>query len=367
MNYPLVSAVILNFNGKKNLPDILPRCLFSVLCSDYPNLEVIFFDNGSTDGSVEFVKQKFQSNAKLKIVAIHNNCGPGAGYNKAIEYTRGKYVIILNNDVELESDSIQELVSAMESDSAIGIAHSKIMFFDRLHIQSVGNLLDMNFSTVSIGNNEEDQGQYDSAFEPTFPPGACMILRRSMIEMIGLFDPNYFFYHDDIDVGLRARIAGFKVMYVPSSIAYHVEGGTMSGYTEKNGLNYYSLISRLGLFIKNFEFKSILKNGIPMLVSYFLAISIFLKNGDIALIFKTFFWTISNFKNDWKSRQFIQHRIRRIPDSELFEYFIDYTLFLSGIRMTPPFKWIFGRHGSSAKSLKGLTDAYYRNHKVTLN
>jgi GT2 family glycosyltransferase len=335
----------------------------SVLLSDYPNLEIVFFDNGSTDGSVEFVKQKFQSDARLEIIAIPDNCGPAVGYNKAVEYTRGKYILILNNDVELESNSIQELVSAMESDPAIGIAYSRIMFFDRFHIQTVGNLLDLTLCTVPVGINEKDQGQYASVFEPTVPPGSCMIVRRSMIERIGLFDPNYFFYHDDVDLGLRARIAGFKVIYVPSSIAYHADKSTSSSSMERSKINYYSLNSRVGLFTKNFAFESILKNGIPMFVSYVLTLSSLLKEGGI-LAFQSSFWSIGNFKNDWKRRQFIQKRLRRIPDSELFEYFLDNTLLLSGIKSTPPLKWILGKKSCPIQSLSCSTHTYYRNHKV---
>ena len=261
----------MNFNGKEKLGDVLVHCLSSVLGSNYPNLEVIFFDNGSTDDSVRLVKQEFQLDTKLRIISIPVNCGAIQGYNKAVEYTRGKYVVLLNNDVELESDSIKNLVNVIENDSAIGIAHGKIMRFDRIHIQTVGNLLDLTFANCyAVGQNEEDHGQYDSPFEPTYPCGACMILRKSMLVKIGLFDPNYFFYHDDTDLGMRARIAGFKIMYVPSSIAYHKEGGTVDSSSKISELTFYVLISRVGLFIKNLEFKSILKIGIPMLVSYLL-------------------------------------------------------------------------------------------------
>ena len=365
MSYPLVSAVILNFNGKTRLPEILLRCVSSVLNSDYPNLEVLFFDNGSTDGSVEFVKNETQSNARLRILAIRDNCGPAMGYNKAVEYATGKYVVILNNDVELESDSISELVSAIEGNPTIGIAHSKIMFFDRCHIQTVGNILDLTLCVVPAGTNEKDQGQYDSAFEPTIPPGSCMIIRRSLIERIGLFDSNYILYHDDIDFGLRTRLAGFKIMYVPSSIAYHVDHGTVSSSMNQSEMNYYTLNSRVGLSIKNFEFKSILTNGAPLFLSYILTLFTFLRNGGTILAFKSFFWSLGNFKNDWEHRQFVQKRIRKISDKELFENFMGYGLLISGVKTTPALKWIFRNQSTPAKTLKGLTEIYYRNHKIS--
>lgn len=333
-----------------------------MLESDYPNLEVIFFDNGSTDDSVQFVKQRFQTDARLRIRGIPKNCGPGAGNNKAMEHTRGKYVAFLNNDVEMESGSIRELVKAMEKDSAIGIATSKIMFFDRRHINTVGNLLDLTMDSFCIGYNEEDQGQYDSVFEPTFPSGACMLLRRSMIERIGLFDPNYFFYHDDSDVGMRARLAGYKVMYVPSSVAYHKEGGTSSSSLEKNELIYHTLKSRVGLFTKNLEFKSILKLGIPMFVKYALDVSAFFLRGGAMLAAKSVLWSLANFKNDWKRRQIIQKRIRRVSDDELFKYFLGYSVFLFLIKTARPLRYIAGHQGNPVKFVKRFIDAYYRNH-----
>ena len=90
----------------------------------------------------------------------------------------------------------------------------------------------------------------------------------------------------------------------------------------------------------------------------------FIKNGCIALAFKSLFWSLCNFKNDWKNRQVVQKRLRRIPDSELFEYFINYPNLLSYVASMPPLKWIIGNESRFVKSVNQLTDAYYRDHKV---
>jgi len=238
------------------------------------------------------------------------------------------------------------------------------MHFDRLHIQNVGNILDLTLSTYSIGYNEEDTGQYDSIYEPTFPAGACMIMRRSMIEQIGLFDPNYLFYHDDCDVGLRARLAGFKVMYVPSSIVYHKEGSTRSGYFNRNQLLYYSLNSRVGLFIKNLEFRSMLKIGIPFFLRNCLDIYAFLEHGDALLAIRSMLWILRNFKNDWKRRQIVQKKIRKISDGDLFEHFLDYSGFLLYLKMTRPLRWIVRPQDNLFKYVNCVSDVYYRDHKA---
>ena len=308
LDFPLVSAIILNFNGKKKLGDILVHCVSSVLDSDYPNLEVVFFDNGSTDDSVEFVKEKFKTDKKLRIIGIPKNCGPSEGYNKAIEHTRGKYVLILNNDIEVEKNSIQELVEAMERDPAIGIAQGKTKFLDRLRIQSAGGLMDLTLTTRYIGCNEEDKGQYESIIETTVPHGACMILRSSMIQEIGLFDSNYLFYHDDHDLGMRARLAGFKVMYIPSSVFYHKEGGPNHTFLKSNEGTYYDINSRVGLFIKNLELKSMLRIGIPVFTNNVISISKLIARGGAIYAVKSVFWSLRNLRNDLSRRQIVQKR-----------------------------------------------------------
>jgi GT2 family glycosyltransferase len=362
----LVSAIILNFNGIDNLKEILTRCVASVLNSDYPNLEVIFFDNGSTDRSIEVVKQEFKRNPKLKIIGIPKNCGPTVGYNNAMKHAQGKYVVFLNNDVEIESDSISELVKVMENDSRIGIAQSKIVFFDRHRIQSVGNVLDFTLSTLLIGNNEEDKGQYDVACEPTFPCGVSMMARKSVINKIDLFDPNYFFYHDDCDLGWRTRLAGFKVVYVPSSKVYHKGEGTSSHSFQSGAKFYYLLTSRFGLYIKNLEFKSMLKLGVPMSANAWRDISAMLIQGDAITPIRIMIWTLRKFKGNWQRRQIVQTQIRKISDKELFEHFIDSSVFLLLIkRNLRKLSRAGERQEEFDKSVNKITNIYYRNHKYS--
>lgn len=364
LKYPLVSALILNFNGKEKLADILTRCVSSVLNSDYSNLEVIFFDNGSTDDSIEFVKKEIQTSAKLRIIAISRNRGPVTGLNKAMEYARGKYTVLLNNDVEVEPDSIRKLVDAMESDSTIGIAQSKILFFDRLHIQSAGNMLDLTLTARLIGYAEEAEGEYESVIETTFAHGACMILRKSMIERIGLFDPDYFFYHDDVDFSLRARLAGFKVVCVPTSIVYHKGGGTISDSFMRHADWHYSLNSRIGLLIKNLEFTSILKIGIPVFMNNILIMYGLVVHGNSILALKSAAWFFKSLRNNLRLRQVVQNRIRKIPDEDLFEHFLDYSIWLLHLKWTRPLCWIAKPKDSLGESISRVLDVYYHDHKA---
>ncbi len=344
------------------MDSILIRCISSVLKSNYPNIDVVFFDNGSTDGSVEFVRKEFPSETRLRIIAIPDNYGPAAGFNKALEHTRGKYVVILNNDVEVESESVRELVKIMEDNPGIGIAHSKILSFDRIHIQGVGLALDPSLTAHSIGNTEEDKGQYNSVSEATAPSAACMILRRSMIEKTGLFDPNYFLYHDDVDLGLRARLSGFKVTYVPSSVVYHKGATTISNNASTM---YHALISRVGLFIKNLEFRSMVKLWVPVFMRIILGAYDFLKKGEAIFALRSISWVLSNFRNDWKLRQIVQKRIRKVSDDELFEYFLDNSTFILHLKRTFLLGWTGRPQDNRFESVKPFLDVYYRDHRVS--
>jgi GT2 family glycosyltransferase len=330
---PLVSVIVLNFNGKTYLGSLLLRCVSSVLRSDYPNLELIFFDNGSTDDTVTFVQKEFSSNEKFRIVNIPNNSNPPAANNKATEHAKGKYIFFLNNDVEIEPNSIRELVKAMESDSSVGIAMSKVMSFDRLRIQSVGALLDLRLIELPLGNGEEDKGQYDTVSQTTCPFGASMIVKKSLFKRIGCFDPKYRFYHDDIDLGLRARLAGFKVVCVPTSIVYHKGDATSSHTFNKNERFYDFQVSHFGIFVKNLQFRSMIKIWIPVFVN--MTMDMYYQSTRCgANPFRVWFSILKNFRSDLEHRKVVQGKIRKIPDDKLFECFIGYSFFIEKIKMT---------------------------------
>jgi len=363
---PLVSVVILNYNGRRNFGDnLLSNCLSSVLRSDYDDFEVIFVDNGSTDNSVEFIKQKFQRDTRLKIVENQKNYGFSQGNNLAMKHARGDYIVLLNNDVEVEPNWIRELVNAMEADQTIGLAQSKILLFDRIHIQTIGNLLDSALNTYLIGKNEVDKGQYDRVCEITYPCGAAVITRRTLIEKIGLFDPNYFFYHDDCDLGWRVRLAGFKVISVPSSIVYHKGGGT-SDHTFKRGQGmFFAFTSQLGLFIKNLEFRNFLKFGSVMSASMAMDILDLFLHGDVRTPMKFAWWSMKNFRNNWKSRLIIKTKIRKVNDDEVLKTFLDSSIFVLRLRKN------LDKLGSGKicrdfdKLVNQVTYNYYKNHLYT--
>lgn len=363
-----VSIIVLNYNGRKNLGDtLLGDCLSSVLESNYDNLELIFYDNGSTDESVRFVSDRFSSHRNLKIVPDPRNLGFAKGNNLAYEQTRGDYVVLLNSDVIVEPNWIKELVDVMNNDLTIGVAQCKILSLDRTHIQTAGNLTDRCMQVYLIGKDATDKGQYDTPCEITFACGAAFITRRSLIEKIGLFDPDYFWYHDDVDFSWRARLAGFKVVTVPSAVVYHKGSGTSKQSFRTGQGWFYFLTSNFGLFVKNFTTRSYLTCGIKFLVSNSMDITGLLLQRDSRTPIRFLLWIVKNFRSNWKKHLDVQTRIRIISDKEVFRAFLDSTIFF--LRIERYFDKLVGGtlNKDFGKLVSQTTYEYYKNHLYSID
>lgn len=329
---PKVSIILLNYNGLRNLGQpVFVKCLSSVLKSTYSDFEVIFADNASTDGSVQFVKDEFGWANNLKFVSNQANYGFALGNNLALKHANGTYVILLNNDVEVEPNWIQELVNVLEVDSSIAIAQSKILSFDHTTIQSVGNLFDPSFMVYCIGANQADVGQYNQICDITFACGAALIIRSSIIQQIGLFDPAYFWFHDDSDLCWRARLAGFRVVSVPSSIVYHKGSATSTrAFKERQDIFYY-LTSQIGLLIKNTELKNFLKHGLKVFTGISSYIVAFLIQGNVKIPARVCIWSFKTFRHNWNWHIKVK-KLRKINDEELLNSFLDSSLFVLRLR-----------------------------------
>jgi hypothetical protein len=337
-----------------------------VLQSDYDDFELIFYDNGSVDKSVEFVKEKFGQNSRLKIIVGSKNSGFAQGNNLAFAHTSGDYIVLLNNDAIVEPNWIKELVKVMETDSTIGIAQSKIVSFDRIRIQTAGDLVDPSLGVYLLGLEVIDNGQYDKMCEITFACGAALITRRSLIKKIGLFDPDYFWYHDDIDFGWRARLTGFKIVYVPSSIVYHKGSGTsVHAFKEGQELLFF-LMSGFGLFIKNYELKSILKHGSKFCVRLSMDLFGLTLKGDLKTPSKFAAWALGSFRDNWKKRLIVQKQIRKVKDDEVLNVFLGSYLFVLRFEKSLD-KLVGGKvHKDFEKLVNQALYDYYKRHLFEL-
>lgn len=223
MSSPLISIIIVNFNGRK----YLNSCLDSLKTQNYTNFEVILVDNGSIDGSVLFAREKINLFRDVKVIQNKSNLGFSEGNNIGILNSRGIYIATLNNDTVVDKEWLLELVKVAEKDSDIGMLASKIILTrkDNL-IDSVGVNIYPDGMSKQRGHLELDVGQYDRVDEVLLPSACAALYRRKMLDEIGLFDEDFFAYCEDTDLGLRGRIAGWKAVFVPTAIVYHHYSGT---------------------------------------------------------------------------------------------------------------------------------------------
>jgi GT2 family glycosyltransferase len=228
----LVSVVIPNWNGKK----FLAGCLDSLAAQSWSNIEVVVVDNGSRDGSVEFLKEKYPW---VRLVCFPENTGFSVAVNRGIKESRGQFIALMNNDTVADVNWIAEMRLAMVDHPEIGSCGCKMLAYDNPKLlDGAGDGYRRGGLPGRIGHREIDNGQFDT---PRYILGACggaALYRRSLFEDIGLFDEDYFAYLEDVDLGLRAQSAGYKCLYVPSSIIYHLGCGT-------TGSGYHPLVVRL--------------------------------------------------------------------------------------------------------------------------
>jgi GT2 family glycosyltransferase len=223
---PRVSVIVVNLNGRSMLGD----CLRSLWRQEYRDFEVVVVDNGSTDSSMEFLDSV--SDERLRTVSLPANRGFAAGCNAGIHVSTGDYIATLNNDAQAEPGWIKALVAVLDEDSGTGMCASKILFAgDRGRIDKVGHLIYMDGLNHGRGSGEMDSGQFDHVEEVLFPDAAAALYRREMLDQIGLFDEQFFAYGDDADLGLRGRIAGWRCIYVPAALVYHIHSATAGEFS----------------------------------------------------------------------------------------------------------------------------------------
>ncbi len=267
-----VSIVILNWNGK----EFIFGCLDSVrkLKTENWKLETVVVDNASTDDSVEEIEKKYED---IKILRNQKNLGFAEGNNVGIRYALkngADYVLILNPDTIIDENLVVQLIKVAEKDEKVGLASPKVYFapgyeFHKNRYQKdesgkviwyAGGIIDWdNILSPHRGVDEVDRGQYNKVVETDYASGSCMLIKKEVLEKIGLFDKKLFLYWEDSDLSQRAKRAGWKVLYVPQAKIWHkVAASSAIGsalndyYLTRNrllfGLRYARLRTKFALF-----------------------------------------------------------------------------------------------------------------------
>ncbi len=220
-----MSVIVVNWDRR----ELARACLKSLSAQKAPAFEIIFVDNGSSDGSAEMAEEfSAASGLDVRIVRNAGNRGFCEANNQGIAMARGRFVALLNNDAEADCLWLAELHAAFEGRPDVGMAASKILVWeDPTRIDKVGHLIYPDGQNRGRGTGEIDRGQYDAAEEALWPDGCAAMYRKEMLDRIGGFDEDFFAYADDAELGLRARIAGWKCLYAPGARVRHHRGSTL--------------------------------------------------------------------------------------------------------------------------------------------
>jgi GT2 family glycosyltransferase len=235
---PLVYIIVLTWNGRTDTLE----CLRSLQRLRYSNARTLIVDNASTDGTPEAIRREFPG---VEVAANRSNLrfagGNNIGIKRAIE-AGADYILLLNNDTTVDPDFLPYLVHAVEGNENAGMAGPKILYYSDPHrLWFAGGKIEWWKGWVShVGIREIDRGQYDEMREVDYLTGCCLLVRREIIEKIGMLDESYYIYGEDADWCIRATRAGYKLLYVPSARIWHKvsvsTGGHLSWYKNWNKL-----------------------------------------------------------------------------------------------------------------------------------
>ena len=221
-DYGQAAVIVVNWNGRHFLDD----CLTALEKQTYPNFEVTLVDNGSTDGSVEFVRERFPG---VRIIGLAENAGFAKANNLAIARALNdgaQYVALLNNDTKADERWLEHLVRAMASKSDIGICASKMLRMDDPRVlDSAGHIFKWG-RVFDRGVGEIDTHQYDDRLDIVGACAGACLYRREMLEEIGLFDERFGSYYEDAELSWRAHNRGWRARFVPEAVVLHRRGGT---------------------------------------------------------------------------------------------------------------------------------------------
>ena len=234
----MISVIVVNWNRK----DLLRACLNSLRRQTGVAFEVILVDNGSADGSPDMAEHEFEA----RVIRNRENRGFCAANNQGIAIARGNFVALLNNDAEAEPGWLAALLRACSSASDVGMAASKVLVWeDPRMIDKAGHLIFPDGQNRGRGSGMPDLGQFDSEEEVLWPDGCAAMYRKEMLDRIGGFDEDFFAYGDDAELGLRARIAGWRCLYTPGAVVRHHRSATLG----KDSLGRLELIERNRLLL----------------------------------------------------------------------------------------------------------------------
>ena len=228
----LASVVIPVWNGMNDLP----TCLAALASQSHVAREIIAVDNASTDGSGDWIAANYPT---VRLIRHAENMGFGGACNAGLAAAQGDVLVLLNQDTAARPDWLAALVKTLDEHADIGIAGSKALYPDGT-IQHAGAVVDARGTSEHLGQHQADTGQFDQLADADYVTGASLAIRRALYDQIGGFDPGFHpAYLEDVDLCYRARAAGLRVVYVPTSVLVHNERSTAATPDYAGALLYH--------------------------------------------------------------------------------------------------------------------------------
>lgn len=319
--HPFVSVVIVNYNGK----GFLRQCIESVLGSEYPDFEIVLVDNASTDGSIQEIRDAFGRDTRLRIVISERNLLYTGGYNTGIRNAAGELIVCLNNDTEVDRRWLTHIAAVMQ-DASIGAAVPKILLYGTApqRIDYVGAGIDRYGFAIGYGAGEVDNGSYDQLRDVFYAGGTAMVLRRRVIEQVGVFDERFGMHWEETDLSWRIRLAGYRIVVIPQAKVYHKGSLTMKKFSSKPDVAWYIKKNRLAGLIKNYSLANVLTK-VPFLI--FVYAGIFLRELFVLRDARSAWssaravgWNIVSLPYLLRARRDVQRRIRIVTDKQIMRF-----------------------------------------------
>jgi len=240
-----LSIITVNYNGLKDTCELIDSIPFN------DSMEVIVVDNASTEDKASFIQNNYPN---VKVLRNEKNLGFAGGNNLGIKAAKGKYIFLVNNDTIFKDVNVQSLIDRLESSPKIGVVCPKIRFsWGNNPIQFTGYtpLSKITVRNKSIGFGEEDRGQYNTPHSTPYAHGAAMMIKREVINKVGLMPECYFLYYEELDWSMMITRAGYEIWYEPACTIYHKESQTTGQNSPLR--TYYITRNRLLLVKRNWK------------------------------------------------------------------------------------------------------------------
>ncbi len=326
-----VAVVILNYNGKKFLHQFLPSVIqFS------KDAKVVVADNGSTDGSSDFVRENFIS---VELIQITNNLGFCGGYNFALKQIEATYYVLLNSDVEVTENWLEPMIMLFQNDPTIAAIQPKILSFNHKnefeYAGAAGGMIDSLGYPFCRGRIfekvEKDEGQYNDSLPIFWATGACHFVRSSLYHQLGGLDEDYFAHMEEIDFCWRLQRAGYQIYYEGKSTVYHVGGGTLSAASPRK--TYLNFRNGLSLIFKHLSTSELIwKFPFRLLLDWAAALKFLVQPSpqDALAVIKAHATFFSGIRGEFAKRRKLESQLRNFKVREVYPHWLVVDYFVLG-------------------------------------